>query len=376
MVGDDNGIVVPSGEVTALRDAFMQMIDLNPREFIALGNASRRKYDEFASIETHSRELGELFAKRIAAGPIGPVPARVRLKEVDNMTSSTSPRELIVSLTSFPPRMPTISACIRSLKRQTKKPDRILLWLSTDQFPEREVELPQELLDLVDLQFSIRWVAGDIAPHKKYFFVMQEFPDAHIITVDDDIVYDEELIATLYQGHLDNPNCVVSGRANLIRFRPDGSLRSYDHWGYEHQFLRETETFSLLPTGVGGVLYPAGSVPPEAFDIHTIKKTCLHADDLWLKLMTTANGYPVWMPNRKFDYRNIGGSQTAALWRGNAFSNGNNLAIQSLLEYFDQQYGNSQTLLRRIRGVRADGTFVGPGDEIDRSSIFDRKVMA
>ncbi|MDX3930171.1 MAG: glycosyltransferase [Shinella sp.] len=379
MVDDENGITVSSGEVKALRDAFMRMIDRSPGELVEMGGASRRKYDTLASMRTHQSELGELFARRIAGGPIKSSVPRERTETV--AASAQAPghsgqtREIIVSLTSFPPRMPTIATCVESLMRQTKQPDRILLWLSEDQFPDHGAGLPAELRALLDERFQIRWVEGDLAPHKKYFYVMQEFPNALIVTVDDDVRYDEHLIATLYHGHLDRPSSVVAGRSNLIRFRPDGTLRTYDQWGYDHQHLRERETFELLPTGIGGVLYPPGSVPAEAFDINAIKATSLHADDLWLKVMTTANGYPVWMPQRKFEFRNIDGSQSAALWRGNAFQNGNDLAMGAILEFFEQNYGNAHSLLRRIRGVRADGTFVGPGDDIERSSLIQSRSI-
>ncbi|GKX33796.1 MAG: hypothetical protein MnENMB40S_14140 [Rhizobiaceae bacterium MnEN-MB40S] len=370
MVGDENGIVVPTGEVGALRDAFMRIMNLGSDELIAMGNASRVRYDKLASMGTHSHQLEALFSRRIAAGPLSSVPVKKSFIELSSSVVSTLPRELIVSLTSFPPRMQTISSSIRSLKNQTKKPDRILLWLSADQFPEREKQLPTELLDFVDHQFEIRWVADDLAPHKKYFYVMQEFPDALVITVDDDVEYDRRLVSTLYSGHLDHPYAVIAGRSNLIRFRRDGTLRAYDNWGYEHQFLREVETFALLPTGIGGVLYPPGSIPTSAFNVGTIKSTCLHADDLWLKIMATANGYPVWMPDTKFNYHNLAGSQDAALWRGNSFQNKNDLALKSILEFLGKRYGIAETILRRIWGVRSDGTFIGPGDEIDRSSLL------
>ncbi len=371
MVGEENGIIVPSGEVEALRRAFMRMIDLGSAPLAAMGAVSRRKYDELASMNTHSRELGELFARRIKAGPTEAIPAAARADEVRVPSGlAAQPRPLIVSLTSFPPRMATIAGCIESLKLQTKRPDRIILWLSEDQFPGRESSLPAQLLACVDRDFQIRWVEGDIGPHKKYFYAMREFPDALVVTVDDDVYYDSNLIDELYQGHLARPTSVVTGRAHLVRFRPDGTLRSYDHWGYEHQHLRETETFALIPTGIGGVLYPPGSVPPQAFDLDAIKSTCLFADDLWLKMMTTANGYPVWMPLRKFQYPNIRGSQDAALWRVNYFHQGNDAAMLSILDYIDSKYGLKGAVLRRIWGVREDGTFVGPGDEIDRSPLL------
>lgn len=274
-----------------------------------------------------------------------------------------------MSLTSFPPRMRTLATCIASLKGQSKRPDRIILWLSEEQFPSRESDVAADVLDLVDEQFEIRWVKEDLGPHKKYFYVMQEHPEAIVITVDDDVKYDPNLVATLYQGHLDRPHCIVASRAHLVRFRPDGDLRTYDQWGYDHNFLRESESYSLLPTGIGGVLYPPGAVPSEAFDAEAIRATCLFADDLWLKVLTSGNGYPVWMPRQRFKFQTMPGSQDSALYRANAFKNGNDVAMESILKSVDAKYGLAGRILRRIRGVRDDGTFVGPGDRVSHRAF-------
>ena len=42
--------------------------------------------------------------------------------------------KIIVSLTSFPPRIKKIWLTIETLLRQKDKPDRIILWLSVDEF--------------------------------------------------------------------------------------------------------------------------------------------------------------------------------------------------------------------------------------------------
>lgn len=370
MVGEDNGIVVAPGNVTALRDALMSMIDRSAEELSAMGTVSRRTYEAQASMEVHSRDLEHLFLKSIANGPVSPLPIATEREDVTPLMSGVVEDELIVSLTSYPPRISTIAACVASLKKQSKRADRILLWLSQDQFPGRERDLPNDLLELTDNQFEVRWVEGDLGPHKKYFYAAQEFPDAAIITVDDDVNYDKELVAALYQGHLEQPDCVVAGRSNLVRFRPDGAFRTYDNWAYDYQHLRETKTYALLPTGIGGVLYPSGALPPETFDVEGISTTCLHADDLWLKVMTTANGYPVWMPRRKFAYRTIGHSQAAALWRKNSFRNGNDQSLELIVDYVDKKYQIGKSVSRRIWGVRDDGTWVGPGDQLPTNKLM------
>lgn len=370
MVSDDSGLIVRSGDVASLRDALITLIDRGKSTLREMGTASRAMYSELASMAVHKQELSDLFRSRIESGPEPVKFEPVRAPAVIRSGNDSGTRELVVSLTSHPPRMSTITSTIRSLQSQTRRPDRIQLWLSEDQFPRKEADLPDRLLDLLDGRFDIRWVQGDLRPHKKYFHTMQENRDSLIITVDDDVQYDPSLVETLYDGHLESPNSVIAARSNLIRFRPNGELRTYDQWGYDHRFLLETDTYTLLPTGIGGILYPPGAIPEQAFNEAVISNTCLSTDDLWLKMMATANGYPVWMPRRKFGYKNIDGSQTMSLWRTNAFHGENDDSVDRILEYLDREFGVAEEVLHRLRGVRADGTAVGRSDVVDRTSLF------
>ena len=53
-------------------------------------------------------------------------------------------QKVIVSLTSYPKRINTVWITIETLLRQSFKPDKIILWLATDQFDGIE-SLPTEL---------------------------------------------------------------------------------------------------------------------------------------------------------------------------------------------------------------------------------------
>lgn len=372
VVDDENGLVIEAGSVDALRDAFIAMMDKDELSIRAMGAASRRSYDERASMEVYHRDLGAMFDRRIEAGLSGRRRDWSRL-EVPSKPSKAGARShrprVIVSLTSIPTRTHVLGTCIDSLLQQTMPADQVVLWLSTRNFPRRDADLPEDLLGRVCDRFRIAWVDGDIAPHKKYFYAMQEYPDALIITVDDDVIYGETLVESLYQGHLENPHAVISERANLIMFRPDGSLREYDGWIYNCQFLRGTPSYQLLPTGIAGVLYPPGALPEAAFDLDAIQNTSLRADDLWLKIMATLNGYPVWMPRKEVGYEAIEEVQSVGLWRENSFQGGNDAALNRVLDHVQDSMGVSrEVLLRRIRGVAADGHVIG-SDELETEPL-------
>lgn len=377
LVDDDNGLVVPVGDVAALRAALMTMLDRDDAALAAMGEASRDHYEQHAAMDVHRRELAALFAARIAAGVA--VAPEVEAAATDAVVASSEGgtavptpdpvREVVVSLTSFPARIGTVHRVIASMLNQTRPADRIVVCLSADQFPGGRQELPPELLALVEERVELVWVDGDLGPHKKYLAAMRRYPQATVITVDDDAVYDERLIENLLEASDEQPHAVICERANLMLFRPDGTPRSYGSWVYDCGYLRGTPTYQLLATGLGGVLYPPGALPQMAFDEEAISRTCPMADDLWLKAMATANGYPTSMPRRSARFTPIPEAQTVTLWRHNSLGGGNDASLRRIIEHLDKSFGLGQAVIDRMRGVRADGAFVAWGD-LDLSPLL------
>ena len=106
-------------------------------------------------------------------------------------------KRLIISFTSYPARIKYVKNVLRALYAQTLQPDKILLWLAKEQFPNLEKDLPEELQDdLRQNKFELRW-CDNLGTHKKYFYAMQEFPEDIIVTVDDDVEYDKDVLQTL-----------------------------------------------------------------------------------------------------------------------------------------------------------------------------------
>ena len=222
---------------------------------------------------------------------------------------------VIVSLTTYPARVGTIAQVIDSLLRQIMPADKILLWLALGQFPQKEEDLPDNLLSLVSDKFEIRW-CDDLKPHKKYFYAMQEYPEDIIITVDDDVIYDNRLIADLLSSYYKFPDAVSAKRCHLMKFGKNGQILPYDRW---EKLIDITEypSLALLPTGVGGVLYPPHSLNARAFDVEAVQKLCLMGDDLWLKAMEILNNTPVVVAPGNKNLKYVEGSQEVALWHEN-----------------------------------------------------------
>lgn len=180
-----------------------------------------------------------------------------------------------VSLTSFPARISIVPQVIRSIINQSVKPDRILLWLSRDQFPMEEADLPAELTTLKENGLEIMW-CDDIRPHKKYFYTMQKYPHDITITVDDDVVYKENVIETLLKSYERFPFAVSCLRAHQITLSGDGNLNGYRLWKRGVPYFFDNFSicityffihFFLLPKGrafllIYGFLYKKRSSSP------------------------------------------------------------------------------------------------------------------
>lgn len=197
--------------------------------------------------------------------------------------------EVIVSLTTFPKRIKYLPIVIGSLLDQTVQPDRIIVYLSSMEFPNRNLQVINNLRKK-GIEFEFR--DGNFKAHKKYLYAMFEHPDAVIITVDDDCVYSKDTIALLLDSYKSHPSAVSAMRVHRIRLR-NGKILPYEQWESVSKQLVDKECMTLFATGVGGVLYPPHVLDERFSDIEAIKTVCFTADDIWLKCMEVLKGTSV-----------------------------------------------------------------------------------
>ena len=196
-------------------------------------------------------------------------------------------RKIIASLTTFPERIYTVEKTIKTLLMQTLKPDVIVLWLAEEQFPNKEKELPSELLKLKDFGLQIKW-CNDIKSYKKIIPALKEYPNDIIITFDDDIYYANDVIKNLYNSYLENPNCIHTNRSWRIFAGKNGSICTKSaaamYWT-----RYEDCSFKNTIIGCGGVLYPPHSLSPEVLNEEKFVSIIPTQDDIWLWAMAVLN---------------------------------------------------------------------------------------
>lgn len=209
-------------------------------------------------------------------------------------SSKHNRKQVIVSLTSFPKRIPTLHLVIECILRQTVKPDKIVLYLTQSQVPDIK-SLPKSLLDLQKRGLEIKLCPDEIRSHTKYFYAMQQFPEDIVITVDDDLFYRTDLIESLLKNHENHPNAII---ANWTKEIIPGKTK-YTEWPDNHV---PHENCSQLLLGVSGVLYPPHAIDEDAFDVESIKNLSLTADDVWLTAMARKKGTPIYFTGYEYNH--------------------------------------------------------------------------
>ena len=108
--------------------------------------------------------------------------------------SATSKPQVVVSLTSFPQAIPYAVGAIRSILNGSVLPHRLVLYLTFSQFGD--AGLPEELIGISreNPVFEIRNYDRDIRSYRKLIPALIDFPEAIIVTVDDDVHYHPNML--------------------------------------------------------------------------------------------------------------------------------------------------------------------------------------
>ena len=244
---------------------------------------------------------------------------------------------LVVSLTSFPARLNTLWLTIESIKHQNVLPKKIVLYLIEEEVTRERV--PQSLLNEEDSLFEIRFRNGKLRAHGKYHFAMKDFPDSIIVTVDDDMIYPDDTIESLWNAHKQYPNCVITNNTHQI-LSEKGMVKSYSEWRNISKCDDIIELENLIPMGVGGALYPPHLLYKDVLDFKIAKELSYFADDLWLYAMAKLANIKV--IKSKFNFLSIipiDISENISLTSINNGNNQNDVQFNNIRNYYLNKVG-------------------------------------
>lgn len=240
------------------------------------------------------------------------------------------PWPVIISLTSFPPRYASLYKTLRSLLDQTMQADGVILWIAEGDM----AALPANVLDLQRYGLTVR-TCDDLRSFKKIVPALMEFPDAAIAIADDDVYYAPDWLETLART-TDNSGKTVAARYTLLaQVGDDGAAKPYDDWPEETRPGAGSGSHGqVFPVGIGGVLYPPGSLDARVTDQATFMTLCPRGDDVWLYWMSRRAGSSHRHAGGRYEMTMWPFSQKVALKHHNVDNNGNDYQIRAVEESF------------------------------------------
>lgn len=245
-------------------------------------------------------------------------------------------KEVIVSLTSYPPRFATLHLTLRTLLSQSVSPDRLLLWVAAGDF----ARLPADVIALQGEGLTIR-ACDDLGSFKKIVPALEEFPEAILVTADDDLYYHTDWLRELTLAAKESPDAIIAHRIN----RPllaNGRVSRLATWEMNASGPELTEpTLGLFPCTGAGALFPPGSLHHEVTKRDLFKTLSASCDDSWVAWMAALQRTPIRRPTatkrRMIAWR---GTIAGSLWIQNAGLSDNCSVQDRIIARLMERYGN------------------------------------
>lgn len=235
---------------------------------------------------------------------------------------------LIVSLTSYGKRIAELKYTLYSLIIQTIRPYKIIVNLSYEDKNLLNCELL--FFEKYGIEFNF---CENLRSFKKLIPTMEQYTDKVIITVDDDMFYDRNLVELLWKTHIKYPNSIIAHNIYEITYS-NNTIHTYDLW--KHSIVTKKTTYKNFFVGCGGVLYPPNSLFQDYNNRILYEKLTPIADDIWFYFMAYLKNTKIIQPDKpilKFHYVNP--------YREYGIEEGNTLTKENVgLKKNDEQFHN------------------------------------
>jgi hypothetical protein len=247
---------------------------------------------------------------------------------------------IYISLTSIFQNQSILLETLKSIITQSKKPDKIYLYLSEypyilDKGFKDKIITNIDLLNFIktnDTLIEINW-EKNIGPYRKLIPLLKKKwnEECIIITIDDDTIYDNNLIKNLVEDY-NKHKCVVGYRGFTPKFD------TFENFNYLlRDKLKNYSLYNFL-TGKGGILYKPDffhKTKDLIFDEKIYLNTCDKQDDIWFYIIRVMNNINCFIRNEKWEEKDL--SQAGLYVNFNSINNNNTRCfvntIQELKNY-------------------------------------------
>lgn len=185
--------------------------------------------------------------------------------------------QTIVTMTSWRGRIQFVGRSIfRFFTTQTELPDIFYLWLAEEEFPNKEKDLPEDLLFVANFfKIKISWLKENEYNFKRWHVYPMHYEDL-VVSIDDDMIFDYNLIKVA-KTKMHERNCVY----NIFKC-------------FTYEYFPSETTFGKLPTApssskynwLGCSIVCPGTFPCECMTPENLKlrqHACKRCDETWIK---------------------------------------------------------------------------------------------
>ncbi|MDT8387285.1 MAG: hypothetical protein RQ736_07215 [Thiogranum sp.] len=226
-------------------------------------------------------------------------------------------------MTSHSHRLDLVFYALESIAQGSRKPSRIILWL-TDK--EAFNSPPETLQRLKARGLEIRHTE-EFGPHTKYYPYIDSESDltTPLVTADDDTLYPRDWFKTLADAYEADASAIHCFRAHRVGMS-DGRLMPYNDWlpceGKEPSHLN-------FITGVSGVIYPPAYLRYLKRQGKAFTDYCPYGDDIWLSVNALRGGFMIaQVDDMPREFPMIPGTQKQRLYDTNVLSGLNQVQLR------------------------------------------------
>ncbi|RAR47240.1 glycosyltransferase [Flavobacterium lacus] len=204
-----------------------------------------------------------------------------------NSKFRTNPKaQFVVSIASYPKRAHLLPAVFEALNTQTEVPQKWILVLSEEEWPDLIV--PTYLNKLVKRGLEILWVKNNTFAVKKLVPVVEKYPEKAVITFDDELIYGKHVIEKLINCSKVNQGAIIGHVAKQL-VKKNGELKMFYRLKKVASYATPSPQVYFL--GGSGTYYPSGSLHVKVTNNEAIHKIVPgRGSDIWFWAAAVANG--------------------------------------------------------------------------------------
>ena len=218
---------------------------------------------------------------------------------------------IYISLTSIFNNQDILLITLQSIINQSILPDKIYLYLSEEPylldkgFYDKKIT-NENLIKFIENNsklININWVENEGSYRKLLPLLKEKWnDDCIIITIDDDTIYDKNLIKNLVNDYNKN-KCVINYRG----FTPKmNKLQEFDYTIRKNNFIKND--IYNFPTGKGGILYKPiffHKTGDLIFNKELYMNYCSKQDDVWFYLVRIKNNINCYIDIKKWQIKDL-----------------------------------------------------------------------